>query len=104
MTAKTPYKDTPLAAIFSLEGLMPTDNEITCFEQARPLGFILFKRNIESPDQLLRLTQHLKEIVGWNCPILIDQEGAAVDAHVLLAVEFFQLDHVKEVAEGFVLV
>lgn len=57
---------------------MPTDNEITCFEQARPLGFILFKRNIESPDQLLRLTQHLKEIVGWNCPILIDQEGGRV--------------------------
>ena len=78
MSASTPYQQTPLAAIFSLEGLTPSDDERTCFEQANPLGFILFKRNIESPEQLLSLTTRLKEIVGWDCPILIDQEGGRV--------------------------
>jgi len=43
-----------------------------------PWGFILFARNIDAPDQLRRLTGDLREAVGWNAPILIDQEGGRV--------------------------
>ncbi len=67
-----------LAAIFSLEGLEPRAEELACFENAKPAGFILFKRNIDNPKQLQILTQTLKRSVGWNCPILIDQEGGRV--------------------------
>ncbi len=34
----------------------------------------------------------------------VDQEGAAVDAHVFLAVELLQLDHVEQLADRFILV
>lgn len=67
-----------LAAIFSLEGLEPRAEELACFEHAKPAGFILFKRNIDNPTQLKTLTQSLKRSTGWDCPILIDQEGGRV--------------------------
>ncbi len=48
------------------------------FDIAQPWGFILFARNIETPDQLRRLTHDLRSAVGRNAPILIDQEGGRV--------------------------
>lgn len=48
------------------------------FAQANPWGFILFARNVESPDQLARLTGALRESVGWDAPVLVDQEGGRV--------------------------
>jgi beta-N-acetylhexosaminidase len=48
------------------------------FRDADPLGFILFARNVETPDQVLRLTQALRETVGRDAPVLIDQEGGRV--------------------------
>jgi beta-N-acetylhexosaminidase len=45
----------------------------------KPWGFILFKRNVESPAQVFRLTGQLREAVGAaDVPILIDQEGGRV--------------------------
>jgi beta-N-acetylhexosaminidase len=45
----------------------------------RPWGFILFKRNIETPDQVLRLVGELRESVAdSDAPVLIDQEGGRV--------------------------
>ena len=38
----------------------------------------MFQRNCKSPDQLRRLTAALREAVGRNAPILIDQEGGRV--------------------------
>ena len=38
----------------------------------------MFQRNCKSPDQLRRLTAALRESVGRNAPILIDQEGGRV--------------------------
>ncbi len=67
-----------LPAIFSLEGLKVTPAEARVFTLAGPVGFILFKRNIDTPDQVRALTQELKNLVGRNCPILIDQEGGRV--------------------------
>jgi beta-N-acetylhexosaminidase len=45
----------------------------------KPWGFILFARNVESPDQVRGLTAALRETVGRaDAPILIDQEGGRV--------------------------
>ncbi|MBI1327481.1 MAG: beta-N-acetylhexosaminidase [Alphaproteobacteria bacterium] len=68
----------PLAAIFSIAGPTLNRAEADFFRAANPLGFILFGRNIEDPAQLAHLVKTLKETVGWNCPILIDQEGGRV--------------------------
>ena len=66
------------AAIFSLEGTDISAKEARLFQDTRPYGFILFKRNIDNPDQVRRLRKRLQECVGFACPILIDQEGGRV--------------------------
>lgn len=66
------------AAIFGPEGPEVTDWEIGFFREMQPLGFIVFARNIENPDQLRRLTHDLRDTVGRDTPILIDQEGGRV--------------------------
>jgi beta-N-acetylhexosaminidase len=48
------------------------------FRAFKPFGFILFKRNIEDKHQLKKLCADLREAAGWDCPILIDQEGGRV--------------------------
>jgi beta-N-acetylhexosaminidase len=67
------------AAIYGIEGLELTADERGFFRDAEPAGFILFRRNCENQDQLLRLTNSLREISGrGDVPILIDQEGGRV--------------------------
>ncbi|MCD8562484.1 MAG: hypothetical protein LRY54_00050 [Alphaproteobacteria bacterium] len=84
----TMFKDVPKdskAVIFSLSGPEVTPEEAALFSAAKPLGFILFDkpgaRNIQNPAQLKALTDSLKDCVGWDCPVLIDQEGGARAAH-----------------------
>ncbi len=49
------------------------------FRDADPFGFILFRRNIVSPEQVRALTAALREAVGRDeAPVLIDQEGGRV--------------------------
>jgi len=48
------------------------------FRAADPWGFILFARNVDTPDRLRRLTDALRETVGRDAPVLIDQEGGRV--------------------------
>jgi beta-N-acetylhexosaminidase len=67
-----------LAAIFGCEGLALSPDERAFFCDCDPFGFILFARNIENPDQLVRLTSQLRDAVGRDAPILIDQEGGRV--------------------------
>ncbi len=67
-----------LAVIYGLQGPKLTAAEKTFFRDARPWGFILFSRNIETPSQVSALTQSLREVVGRNCLIFIDQEGGRV--------------------------
>jgi len=69
---------THAAVITGCEGLRVSDWEKTFFRDLNPWGFILFARNIDTPDQLRRLTGELRETVGWQAPILIDQEGGRV--------------------------
>lgn len=66
------------AVILGLEGLEVNSNERSFFKKEKPLGYILFKRNIDNPAQVKQLVKQLKEIAGWDCPILIDQEGGRV--------------------------
>jgi beta-N-acetylhexosaminidase len=45
----------------------------------RPWGFILFKRNIETPGQVAHLTAEMRnELARPDAPVLIDQEGGRV--------------------------
>lgn len=67
------------AAIYGLGGLQLTGDERSFFRDAEPAGFILFKRNCDNSEQLLRLTDSLRELSGRDdVPILIDQEGGRV--------------------------
>jgi beta-N-acetylhexosaminidase len=67
------------AAIFGCSGLTLTGEERAFFHDARPWGFILFKRNIDSPAQVRALTDELRAVTGReNAAILIDQEGGRV--------------------------
>ncbi len=67
------------AAIYGIEGTELTRDERAFFADADPAGFILFRRNCECRDQLVRLTSALREVSGRpEVPILIDQEGGRV--------------------------
>ncbi len=67
------------AAIYGLEGFVLQPHERDFFRDAAPAGYIIFKRNCETPDQLRRLTDDLRSIDGRaDLPILIDQEGGRV--------------------------
>ena len=61
-----------------LEGLALTAAERDLFRAADPAGYILFKRNIDSPEQVRALTDALRDLAGRALPILIDQEGGRV--------------------------
>ena len=67
------------ACILGCAGLALGGEERAFFRDAKPWGFILFRRNVESPDQVRALTAALREAVDReDAPILIDQEGGRV--------------------------
>ena len=66
-------------AIYGCAGTVLGAEEQAFFRDVQPWGFIVFARNIESPDQLRALTQSLRETVNDpSAPILVDQEGGRV--------------------------
>lgn len=66
------------AYILGCAGLELTASERAFFRLADPWGFILFERNIGSKAQVARLTADLRETIGREAAILIDQEGGRV--------------------------
>ena len=66
------------AAIFGCAGPALAPAEAAFFRESDPWGFILFARNVENPGQLRRLTADLREAVGRDAPVLMDQEGGRV--------------------------
>lgn len=69
----------PRAVIFGCAGPALSTDERAFFHDSDPLGFILFARNVETPDQVLRLVDALRASVGRDdAPVLIDQEGGRV--------------------------
>ena len=54
-------------------------DERAFLRDAAPLGVILFRRNIETPEQVLRLTSEIRAAVGRDdVMVLVDQEGGRV--------------------------
>src|ERR1043165_2320966 len=66
------------AFITGLAGLNISANERAFLRDAHPWGAIIFKRNVNTPHQVLELIQSFREIVGWEAPVLVDQEGGRV--------------------------
>lgn len=66
-------------AIFGLSGPVLTADERAFFAEAKPAGYILFKRNCVDRAQLRALTDSLRTLEGRDdVAILIDQEGGRV--------------------------
>lgn len=69
----------PRAFITGVSGLALSHEERAFLREQRPWGFILFKRNVESPTQVTGLIDDLRRCVGRSdAPVLIDQEGGRV--------------------------
>ena len=67
------------AFITGVSGLDLSADERAFIGAERPWGFILFKRNVETPEQVARLIGQLRESLSEpDAPVLIDQEGGRV--------------------------
>ena len=66
------------AFIAGCAGLALSPEERAFFAEARPWGLILFRRNVESPDQIRALTNEFRALVGAEAAVLVDQEGGRV--------------------------
>ncbi|MBW8733037.1 MAG: beta-N-acetylhexosaminidase [Asticcacaulis sp.] len=66
------------ACIFGFSGLELTAEEKDFFAEAQPAGFILFRRNVDTPEQVKALTASLRAVARHEPMILIDQEGGRV--------------------------
>lgn len=70
---------TTLTLILGCAGRTLSAEEAAFFRAVQPWGFILFKRNIGTPEEVRALTASLRDTVGRaDAPILIDQEGGRV--------------------------
>jgi beta-N-acetylhexosaminidase len=67
------------AFITGISGPELTVPERDFIRSERPWGFILFKRNVETPQQVRSLVEQLRNCIGVpDAPVLIDQEGGRV--------------------------
>lgn len=65
--------------ILGAKGFSLTSSEADFYREHRPAGFILFRRNIDTPDQVRALVRSMKEAAqNPHALILIDQEGGRV--------------------------
>ena len=66
------------AVIVAPAGTTLSPEERAFFAEAAPWGFILFTRNLTSHEQIRALCNDLRDAVGHDAPILVDQEGGRV--------------------------
>ena len=67
------------AFITGVAGVDLNEDECEFLRAAQPWGLIIFKRNVQSPDQLRGLVGKFRALVGRaDAPVLIDQEGGDV--------------------------
>ncbi|WP_421731447.1 beta-N-acetylhexosaminidase [Brevundimonas sp.] len=67
------------AAIYGCSGHVLTAEERDFYAETRPWGFILFRRNVDTPEQVRALVDDLRaSIDDPDAPVLIDQEGGRV--------------------------
>ena len=68
----------PLSCIIGLSKDYLTKEESYFLRDANPWGVILFARNVDTPDKLRRLTGDIRDSMGRNTLIFVDQEGGRV--------------------------
>lgn len=78
MARPGPAPRTARAAIVGLAGLNLEPDEARLFRRTPPAGVILFARNVAEPAQLAALTAALRNALGPEAALLIDQEGGRV--------------------------
>ncbi|TLG75128.1 beta-N-acetylhexosaminidase [Methylocystis sp. B8] len=66
------------AFICGLKGVALDEEERAFLRDSAPWGVILFRRNIDAPEQVARLTAEVRDALGRHAPILVDQEGGRV--------------------------
>jgi len=66
------------AFICGVRGTALSGPERAFLRNAEPWGVILFPRNVETPEQLVRLTASVRETLGRDAAVLIDQEGGRI--------------------------
>jgi beta-N-acetylhexosaminidase len=67
------------AFITGVAGTSISPAERSFLREAMPWGLILFKRNIENPQQVSNLVRDFRNFIGRDdAPVLIDQEGGRV--------------------------
>ena len=67
------------AFVCGCAGLALEPDERDFLAEAQPWGLILFRRNVDTPEQLRNLTRSFREAVGRaDAPVLVDQEGGRV--------------------------
>ena len=72
-------REAPAAVVYGCAGMALSAEERQFYRDANPLGFILFARNIDTPDQVRHLTAELRASVDRpDAIIMIDQEGGRV--------------------------
>lgn len=65
--------------LFGCAGLELSRSEKDFFKSTQPAGFILFKRNIDTPEQVIGLIEGLREATGRDdLLVFTDQEGGRV--------------------------
>jgi beta-N-acetylhexosaminidase len=71
--------DAPLALFVGVEGLELSASEIAFLGEVDPYGLFLFRRNIDTREQVRRLCAQIRDTLGRpDAPIFIDQEGGRV--------------------------
>ena len=67
------------SVIYGCKGLVLTPEERSFFKKEKPLGLIIFDRNVQNPEQLRALIEDFRKVVGRpDAPVLVDQEGGRV--------------------------
>lgn len=86
------------ACILGVQGPDLPPAEAAFFRDADPWGFVLFARNVDTPDRLRRLTAALRDAVGRDAPVFVDQEGGRVQR--LRAPHWFEHAPALDLAEA----
>ena len=64
--------------VVGLNGQVLSRSEVSWLHELSPYGVILFSRNIESQPQLKALCASIREVLGNDVVIIVDQEGGRV--------------------------
>lgn len=65
-------------AMYGLAGEVLSPDEKAFFRDCEPWAFSLFKRNIDRPKQVRALIESIRDALGRDVPVFIDQEGGRV--------------------------